>query len=164
MKEPDLSILHKKDRTELLWRSPSPRTGKKKVLFLCVHNSARSQMAEGYLNHLYGDRYQAFSAGGHPTRVNPVVIDIMAEEGIDLSQARAKSVEEMFDHYFDLVVTMCSEAEEACPVYPGVDELEHHPLPDPTDFDRPPEERMKRWRELRDSIMVWITERFGGGG
>ena len=97
----------------------------KTVLFLCTHNSARSQMAEAYLKKLYGDRYEAHSAGITPTQINPYVVKVMAEEGVDLSGARSKSIEEYLDRNFDLVVTVCDDARESCPVFPG-DELVHH--------------------------------------
>ena len=90
----------------------------KRVLFICTHNSARSQMAEGFLNALYGDRYKGYSAGIEPTKVNPYVIKAMAEMGIDFSKQRSKGLEEFRDQNFDYVVTVCDHAKEACPFFP----------------------------------------------
>jgi arsenate reductase len=92
---------------------------KKKVLFLCTHNSARSQMAEAFLNHLYGERYEARSAGIIPTKINPYVVKVMAEEGIDLRNARSKDIEEFTEDNFNLVITLCDDAKENCPVFSG---------------------------------------------
>jgi arsenate reductase len=121
----------------------------KTVLFLCTHNSARSQMAEAYLNMLYGDRYEAHSAGIHPTRINPYVVKVMAEEGINISGARSKSVEEYLDRGFDLVVTVCDGARDACPVFPG-GELIHRGFRDPSTITGSEEEVLAQVREIRD--------------
>ena len=91
---------------------------KKKVLFLCTHNSARSQMAEGLLNAFYGDRYEWYSAGVTPTKVNPYVIKSMMEIGIDISRNRSKSIEEFRGENFNYVVTVCDGAREACHSFP----------------------------------------------
>jgi len=125
------------------------------VLFLCTHNSARSQIAEAYLNHLYGDRYKAKSAGTHPTKINPIVIEVMAEEGFDLSHARSKSIEEFLDANFDIVVTVCDGAKEACPIFPG-DELIHRSFNDPSSLMGTEEEILAQTREIRDKIKEWI--------
>lgn len=131
----------------------------KTVLFICTHNSARSQMAEAYLNRLYGDRYEASSAGVHPTRINPRVVKAMAEEGIDLSGARSKSVEEFSDSNFDLVVTVCDSARESCPIFPG-DELIHHAFRDPSALRGSEEEVLAQVRMIRDEIKAWVKEYF----
>ena len=131
----------------------------KTVLFICTHNSARSQMAEAYLNKLYGDRYEAYSAGIHPTRINPNVVRVMAEEGVDLSGARSKSVEEYLDRNFDLVVTVCDSARESCPIFPG-DELIHHGFRDPSTIEGSEEEVLARVREIRDEIREWVKDYF----
>jgi len=131
----------------------------KTVLFLCTHNSARSQMAEAYLNKLYGDRYEAHSAGIRPTRINPHVVKVMAEEGIDLSEARSKSMEEYLDRNFDLVVTVCDSAREECPIFPG-DELIHHAFKDPSTLKGSEEEVLAQVREIRDEIKSWVKEYF----
>ena len=132
---------------------------KKTVLFLCTHNSARSQMAEAYLNRLYGDRYEAHSAGITPTRINPYVVKVMAEEGIDLSGARSKSMDEYLDRNFDLVVTVCDSARESCPIFPG-DELIHHAFRDPSTLRGSEDEVLAQVREIRDEIREWVTEYF----
>jgi arsenate reductase (thioredoxin) len=134
----------------------------KNVLFICTHNSARSQMAEAYLNKLYGNRYEAHSAGVHPTRINPIVVKVMAEEGIDLSGARSKSVEEYLDRNFDLVVTVCDDAREECPVFPG-DELIHQGFRDPSAIKGSEEEVLSQVREIRDEIKGWVKEYFKEG-
>jgi len=101
---------------------------KKKILFLCTHNAARSQMAEGFVNALHADRYQAYSAGSEPTDVHPCAIEVMAEQGIDIASQRAKSVDEYDNASFDYVVTMCADAQENCPIFPGGVEYLHHRL------------------------------------
>jgi arsenate reductase len=136
-------------------------SGTKKVLFICIHNSAPSQMAEGLLNCLYGDRYQAFSAGVRPGRVHPLAIDVMAEIGIDISHHRSKSIEEVMESFYDSVVTLCDDARESCPIYPGGAELRHHPFEDPSTFDSTPEELVNKFREVRDRIKEWIEGAFG---
>ncbi len=135
--------------------------GTKKVLFICIHNSVRSQMAEGLLNCLYGDKYQAFSAGVEPGRIHPLTIDVMAEIGINISRNRSKSIEEALENFYDTVVTVCDEAREQCPVYPGGAEVIHHSFEDPSSFDGTPDETVKRFRQVRDEIRKWIEETFG---
>jgi arsenate reductase (thioredoxin) len=131
----------------------------KTVLFLCTHNSARSQMAEAYLNKLYGDRYEAKSAGTHPTKINPYVVKVMAEEDIDLSDAQTKSVEKYLDRNFDLVVTVCDNARESCPVFPG-DDLVHQSFKDPSRLKGSEEEVLAQVREIRDKIKEWVKTYF----
>jgi arsenate reductase len=116
-------------------------------------------MAEAYLNRLYGDRYEASSAGVHPTSINPRVVKAMAEEGIDLSGARSKSVEEFSDSNFDLVVTVCDSARESCPIFPG-DELIHHAFRDPSALRGSEEEVLAQVRMIRDEIKAWVKEYF----
>jgi len=116
-------------------------------------------MAEAYLNKLYGDRYQASSAGVHPTRINPHVVKVMAEDGFDLSGARSKSIEEFLDMNFDLVVTVCDDARESCPVFPG-DELVHHGFRDPSTLKGSEDEVLAQLREIRDEIKKWVKEYF----
>ncbi|MBI3914863.1 MAG: arsenate reductase ArsC [Chloroflexi bacterium] len=105
---------------------------KRRVLFLCTGNSARSQMAEAVVNHLRGERWQAFSAGTHPAGyVHPHAITALNEIGIDISAARSKSAEEFRDAAFDLVVTVCDDAAEECPVWLGAGKRGHVGFPDP---------------------------------
>ena len=92
---------------------------KEKVLFLCTHNSVRSQMAEGLLRAYYGDKYEVYSAGTHPTFVHPKAIEVMKEINIDISKQYSKSIEDLPEKYFDYVVTVCNHAREACPFFPG---------------------------------------------
>ena len=131
----------------------------KTVLFLCTHNSARSQMAEAYLNRLHGDRYEAHSAGVTPTRINPYVVKVMAEDGVDLSGARSKSVEEYLDRDFDIVVTVCDDARESCPIFPG-DELIHHGFRDPSTLKGSEDEVLAQVRKIRNGIKEWVKEYF----
>jgi arsenate reductase len=124
----------------------------RRILFLCVANSARSQMAEGLARALLGDRVEAMSAGSKPSKVNPCAIEAMAEIGIDIAGQRSKSVDEIDTAGVDLVVTLC--AEEVCPVLPGGVRRLHWPVPDPAaaQADLSPTERLRRFRSARDSI------------
>ncbi|MEO0091106.1 MAG: arsenate reductase ArsC [candidate division WOR-3 bacterium] len=133
---------------------------KQKALFICTHNSARSQMAEGLLNHLYGDKYEAYSAGTQPTQVNPYAIKVMQEIGIDISQHRSKSVQEFLNQEFDYVITVCDSANEPCPFFPGGKIRVHQSFPDPTSFIGSEEEILNVFRQVRDKIKQWIQETF----
>src|SRR3546814_531129 len=123
-----------------------------RILFLCVANSARSQMAEGLARHLLGDRATVMSAGSAPSRVNPYAIEAMAEIGIDISGQRSKSVDHIDPAGVDLVVTLC--AEEVCPVLPGRVRRLHWPIADPASSDPTltPEDLRARFRTARDQI------------
>ena len=139
---------------------------KQKVLFVCVHNSARSQMAEAFLKKYGGDRFEVESAGLEPGKLNPVVIEAMKEEGIDISQNKTKSV---FDFYkagkkYDYVVTVCDESQSGqCPVFPGVSKNLHWGFDDPSSFSGTPEEKFDKTREIRDKIkrriIGWLNEK-----
>jgi arsenate reductase len=113
-------------------------------------------MAEAYLNHFYGNRYEAYSAGTHPTKINPIIVEVMAEDGIDLCNARSKSIEEFLDWNFDLVVTVCDHAKDDCPFFPG-DELVHRSFKDPSVINGSEIEGLNQVREIRDEIKKWIT-------
>lgn len=129
--------------------------GPKRVLFLCTHNSSRSQMAEGFLRARGGGRYAAFSAGTHPRAVHPLAIRAMAELGIDLSEAaghRAKSLDAFAGQPFDLVVTVCDDAAEECPFFAGARRQEHWSFPDPSVAAGTEEERLNAFRRVRDAI------------
>ena len=135
-------------------------TEPKRVLFLCTHNSSRSQMAEGLLRARGGNRYEVFSAGTHPRAVHPLAIKAMAELGIDISEQaghRAKGIE-TFDHVtpMDLVVTVCDEAAEECPYFPRVRHQEHWGFPDPSQASGTEEERLAVFRQVRDAIAARI--------
>jgi arsenate reductase len=125
---------------------------KKRVLFLCTGNSARSQMAEGFLRHMAGDRFEAFSAGVKPTQVNPLAIKVMAEAGIDISKHRSKSAMEFIGQQFDYVVTVCDNAKQTCPIFPGKYEKIHWDLEDPAEAQGNEEERLAFFRRIRDEI------------
>jgi len=133
---------------------------KQRVLFLCTHNSARSQMAEGLLNHLHGDRYQAYSAGTEPGAVHPLAVKVMAEIGIDISAHRSKHVREFVGQEMDLVVTVCDNAREACPFFPGAKENRHESFPDPSAVSGSDEKRLKAFRGIRDAIHTWLEKEF----
>lgn len=138
-------------------------TRRKKVLFLCTHNSARSQMAEGILKSLYGDRYEVFSAGSEPTSVNPLAVQAMSEIGIDISYNRSKHVNEFVGKEFDLVVTLCSGARETCPFVPGARRYIHHGFVDPA-ASSDPAKALVLFREVRDELTEWIAKEFGDHG
>ncbi|MGD9131523.1 MAG: arsenate reductase ArsC [Candidatus Bathyarchaeota archaeon] len=130
-----------------------------KVLFVCTHNSARSQMAEAFLNALYGGRYEGYSAGVTPATVNPYVVKAMAEIGIDISGNRSKSIEEFRGENFDYVVTVCDGARESCPFFPG-EKIIHKGFEDPSKFAGSEEEILKQVRRVRNEIKEWIKETF----
>lgn len=131
---------------------------KARVLFICTHNSARSQMAEGYLKKRYGEYFEAYSAGTEPTSVHPLAVRVMREMGIDISEHRSKSVREFLNHHFDLVITVCDSAREACPFFPGAKKYIHAGFPDPAIIEGTEEEKLAAFREVRDQIISW-TER-----
>ncbi|MCF7878254.1 MAG: arsenate reductase ArsC [Candidatus Omnitrophica bacterium] len=128
---------------------------KKKVLFVCVHNSARSQMAESFLNQLAGDRFEAESAGLEPGELNPLVVKAMQEVGIDISGNKTKSV---FDFYrqgrsYDYVITVCDESQsEQCPLFPGTAKKLHWGFSDPSSFSGTDQEKLEKTRKIRDEI------------
>jgi arsenate reductase len=128
----------------------------KRILFLCVANSARSQMAEGLARRLLGPEIEVMSAGSRPSRVNPLAIEAMAEIGIDISAQRSKSVDEVAAQGFDLVVTLC--ADEVCPVLPGHVRRLHWPIADPAAGEQglAHDERLERFRAARDQIKARI--------
>lgn len=124
----------------------------KRVLFICTHNSARSQMAEGLVNHDLAGKVQAFSAGTEPSSVNPLVIAAMKEAGIDISRHRSKSIDEFADERFDFVITLCDHAAESCPVFFGGTRRMHMGFPDPATVKGTEEEKISFFRKLRDQI------------
>jgi arsenate reductase (thioredoxin) len=124
---------------------------KRKVLFLCTGNSARSQMAEALVNHLCGADWQAVSAGTHPTGyVHPLAVEVLKEIGIDVSQARSKSMDEFHHAVFDLVVTVCDSAAEECPLWLGQGKRMHIGFPDPA------KGTLADFRAVRDAIQQKI--------
>jgi len=134
---------------------------KKKVLFICTHNAARSQVAEGYMNAKYADRYEVFSAGTEVTRVHPMAIVVMKEIGIDISGHRSKLIDELFGKGIETVVTVCDSAQGACPFFPGAKEVIHQSFPDPSAFTGSDEEARAGFRKVRDEIIRWIDGTFG---
>ncbi|HEX2742399.1 MAG TPA: arsenate reductase ArsC, partial [Rubrobacter sp.] len=125
-----------------------------RVLFLCTHNSARSQMAEGLLRDMAGDRFEVFSAGTEATLVRDEAISVMAEIGVDISAQESKTLERYISEPFDLVVTVCDDANEACPVFPGARDRLHWSFPDPSRVKG--EERLAAFRKVRDEIQARI--------
>ena len=126
---------------------------KARVLFLCTGNSARSQMAEGWLRHLAGDRFEVFSAGSHPVGLNPVSVEAMAEVGIDISAHRSKSVSEFLTQPFEYVITVCDRAKESCPIWPGPTHLLHWSFDDAAEVVGANEGRGQLFRRVRDEIL-----------
>ncbi|MBP7087873.1 MAG: arsenate reductase ArsC [Candidatus Omnitrophica bacterium] len=131
---------------------------KLKVLFLCTHNSARSQMAEGLLKNLYPDYFQVQSAGSHPGQVNPDAIKAMAQIGINISEQRSKSLKEFLDKEFDYIITVCDQANQTCPVFPGKAKRIHWPLKDPANIKGSSEEVFSAFCQTRDKLKILITE------
>ena len=131
---------------------------KKKVLLLCTHNSCRSQMAEGIVNHYLGDRFQAFSAGTVATRVNPLAIQVLAEIGIDISHHYSKTLDEFAGDKFDYVITLCGSANEQCPLFIGGVQRVHLGFDDPSQITGAPEEVLPEFRRVRDEIRLRLEE------
>jgi arsenate reductase len=123
-----------------------------RVLFLCTENACRSQMAEGLVNHDLAGQVQAFSAGVRPSRVNPRAVQAMAELGIDISQQRSKSVDDLAGEEFDLVITVCDQAQQQCPFFPGDTEVRHVGFPDPARATGTEAEIMAVFRQVRDEM------------
>jgi arsenate reductase len=134
------------------------RPDKEKILFICHHNSGRSQLAEALLRMLYGDRFEAYSAGVIPTEVNPYAIKVMEQLGVDMTEHRSKSIDEFKNDEFDYVITVCDKAKETCPYFPGRKILHHS-------FSRAlsegsEEEILRSFIIVRDEIRTWLEEQF----
>jgi arsenate reductase len=125
---------------------------KSKVLFLCTGNSCRSQMAEGFLRAYGGEDYEAHSAGTKPSAVNPLAVKVMREVSIEISGQRSKDVAEYLGRHFAVVITVCDNAKEGCPILPGPSIREHWPLEDPAAADGTEEYRLQVFRKVRDEI------------
>lgn len=132
---------------------------KHKILFLCTHNSCRSQMAEGLLQSMYPAQYEPYSAGTEKTRVHPDTIKVMKEIGIDISNQSSKTVNEFKDKSFDLVITVCDKAKKICPFFPGKKVI-HKSFPDPSKVQGTDEECLIGFRKTRDKIKIWIEKTF----
>lgn len=129
------------------------------ILFLCTGNSCRSQMAEGWARHLRGDAIEAYSAGTEPHGLNTDAVRVMAEEGVDISGHRSKHVSELMDIPFDWVITVCDNARESCPVFPGATRSRHVGFDDPPALAKSaksPEQALGHYRRVRDEIRAFI--------
>jgi arsenate reductase len=136
---------------------------KPKMLILCTGNSARSQMAEAFMRRYVGDQFDVYSAGLEPKGINPLTVRVMEEIGYDLSRARSKDVFEFLGHYnFGVIITVCANAEARCPIFPGVSRRLHWPFEDPAAFEGTEEEKLAKFREVRDLIDArvrgWVME------
>lgn len=129
---------------------------KKSVLILCTGNSARSQMAEGLLRHDAGDRFEVFSAGVNPCPIRTESNAVMREIGIDLSGHRSKHVDEFTGQQFDYVLTVCDHAHEVCPVFPAATKVIHHSFVDPGNYNGAEQDRLARFRKIRDQIREYL--------
>ena len=129
---------------------------KKRILFICTHNSARSQMAEGLLRFLGGDQFEAFSAGTEATLVRPLAMKAMAEVGIDISKQQSKTLGRYLNQPFDEVITVCDTAAEACPLFPGAAKMKHWSFPDPSKATGSEEEQLAVYRHVRDAIRARV--------
>ena len=128
---------------------------KQRLLILCTGNSARSQMAEGLLRHMAGDRYEVFSAGTRPASLNPNAVEAMREIGIDISGQRSKSVDVFVDQQFDYIITVCDNAKESCPIFPGGGQRIHQSFEDPAAH---PGEQGAAFRKVRDALNSWLKK------
>lgn len=133
---------------------------KKKVLFICTHNSNRSQIAEALLNNLYPDKYEAYSAGTQPSKINEYAIKVLKEVGIDISNHKSKSIEEFRNDFFDYVVTVCDSAKETCPFFPNAKKFLHNSFYDPSGYIGPEEEKLEKFRILREEIKNFLIKTF----
>ena len=150
--------------------SESKVSDKKKVLFLCFHNSARSQMAEGLLRSMYGDRYEVHSAGIEASQVDPRAVKVMNEIGIDISGQHSKKMTAYQGTLFDLAVTVCDKAKEACPICqvslkapataPAAKKAIHKTFRDPATADGSEEDQLSIFRQVRDELKSWIAQTF----
>lgn len=135
---------------------------KQRVLILCTANSARSQMAEGLLRAIAGDRFEVFSAGARPAIVNPLAIQAMSERGIDIRSRRSKHLNEFLVQPFDYVITVCDNAAETCPIFPGPAHRIHWSFPDPAAVEGGQEARLEAFRGVRDAIETqlrrWVEQ------
>ncbi len=130
---------------------------KLRVLFLCTHNSARSQMAEGLLRQAGGDRFEIHSAGTEATRVRPLAIKAMNELGIDISQQTSKTLDRYVEQRFDYVITVCDDANESCPIFPNATHRVHWSLADPSKASGTDEQQLAVYRLVREELRARIT-------
>ena len=142
---------------------------KKRVLFICIHNSGRSQMAEAFLNYMAPDRFEAESAGIEPGSLNPIVVKVMKEAGLDISRNRTKDIQQFIDEgrQFDYIITVCDEASaERCPVFPGTGKKMHMGFEDPSSIQGSDQEKLERTIMIRDQIRAkleqWVKDHGDG--
>lgn len=133
---------------------------KAKVLFLCTGNSARSQMAEGYLRHTAGDQFEALSAGIEPKGLNPLAVEVMREIGIDISHQRSKDVGSLLGQHIPYVITVCDNAKERCPIFPRTYKFLHWSFEDPAAAQGSHQEKLAVFRRVRDEIAQRIDKEF----
>lgn len=134
---------------------------KRKILFICQHNSGRSQIAEAYLRKFAGEDFSVESAGLVPAEeINPLVVEVMKEEGIDLSGKKPQSVFDLFKagKIYDHVITVCHDSESRCPIFPGITKRWHLPFPDPANVEGSKGEQLSKVREIRDAIKNWLLD------
>jgi arsenate reductase (thioredoxin) len=134
---------------------------KQPVLFICIHNSARSQMAEAFLNDICGAEFEAQSAGLEPGTLNPLVVEVMREAGFDISKNKTQAVFDVFKsgQLFAYVITACSEAEAGgCPIFPGPTKRLHWPFPDPSRVEGTPGAKLEKVRQIRDAIQAHVEQ------
>lgn len=131
---------------------------KQRVLFLCTGNSCRSQMAEGFLRNMAGDRFDVASAGTDPVGLNPGAVEAMKEVGVDIARQESKKVDRFLGQRFDYVITVCDRAKEACPTFPGARSLLHWSFDDPAGASGPLEERRRVFRRVRDEIADRVNQ------
>lgn len=136
------------------------KSDKTRVLFVCIHNSARSQMAEAFLNHLAGERFEAESAGIEPSELNPLAVEVMSEIGIDISKNQAKKVFDLYrqDRLYNYVVPVCEEAAEKCPTFASFAKMLHWSFENPETFTGTYQERLAKTRALRDQIREKVVQ------
>lgn len=137
---------------------PNSKDKEMNVLFLCTGNSCRSQMAEGFLRHIAGDRFQVASAGTDPADLNSLAVIAMREIGIDISAHRSKGVDEFLGQEFDYVITVCDKTRESCPVFPGKSRFLHWSCDDPAAAQGLPARRMDTFRRVRDEIAEKVRD------
>jgi arsenate reductase len=154
--------MQKNNVLENLYTAMEDTVAKKtKILFICQHNSGRSQIAEAFLKKFYGDHFDVESAGLEPaSAVNPLVVKAMMKVGFDLSENRPQSVFELFKRgkIYEHVITVCHDTESKCPIFPGITKRWHWPFPDPATVEGTEQEKLVKVREIRDTIKEWILD------
>lgn len=131
---------------------------KERVLFMCIHNAARSQMAEGLFRHLYGDIYEVYSAGSDPKDVDPLAIKSMGEIGINISNHTSKSLKEFNGQEFDYVITVCGNPYNACPFFAGGKKYFKQAFEDPSSFEGDEKEKLEIFNKVRDELKFWLED------